>query len=734
MVEASRSGELKWLYEHIVERLPGLARLPARTSVLIQLLLMEALGLVLGKEYGVGPLALARGSLLIVAVALWSQVLLAVAPRLRFSVVVAGGQRRGGLQEVMAAYRRWLFHPWHLEAAPGLLMFIGAWIMLLHHHGGEGTVLEWMLGRSSETFLLLPVVLLSWDVCYRLGVGLWVAVFSGWRSYALAQVLEDGAEGGRILTLLELKWLRRMDRTLLLFPFISALVLLLFLPWAVLFYHLLGVTATTAGLGIAVLRFDGACIRATVRQGKARAGSRNLATGKVAGQPRLGRIDNHLGPLKDGARVAIIGAGPAGSLCAYFLRRMAKETGREFQVTLFDYKDFGLSGPRGCNMCAGVISGNLSRHLEAAEIHLPEEIIQSHIAGYRIITQAGEASLFPPAGAGRIVSVFRGNGPKFSATVGNVSFDDFLLENTRALGVEVIEEAVRGISLPGRGEGPAVITYGHREAQRRLEADVVVGAFGLSGNMPSLLKDLGIGYEPPESLRACQAEAWVGSDHISRVGKEHILVFSLGLPRMSFAALTPKKEHFTVTLVGQRPVQIPDLVAFLGHPRVREFLPKDWEPPEELCHCHPLVAVKGARAPFTDRLVVIGDASYSRYFKNGLESAFHTALFAAQTMVNYGISEKAFRRHYYPLCRREIIRDNAYGKLLFSLHARVAASTAVAQAQMDLFHGGSPSAQAFQRAAWDLFTGEKPYRTIARELARPQVMLRLLGLTAKRLT
>lgn len=433
-----------------------------------------------------------------------------------------------------------------------------------------------------------------------------------------------------------------------------------------------------------------------------------------------------LGPLRDGARVAIIGAGPAGSLCAYFLVRLAREEGRELRVTLFDYKDFTLSGPRGCNMCAGVISGSLSRHLEEVGICLPASIIQSRIEGYRIVTQAGEAGLLPPRGAREIVTVFRGNGPKYAPAEGNVSFDDFLLDNARSEGVEVVEEAVRGVRLPrSAGDGP-VVAYGHGARRREMEVEVVVGAFGLSSNMPWLLRELRFGYEPAESLRACQAEVMVGAEHISRVGEERIVVFSLGLPGITFAAFTPKKEHFTVTLVGRKPVKIPDLVAFLQDARVREYLPRGWEPPPQLCHCHPLVAVKGARMPFADRLVIIGDASYSRYFKNGLESAFHTALFAAQTMVRDGISGESFRRHYYPLCRREIVGDNWYGRMLFALHERVAARPTVAQAQMSLLRGKSASARAFQRGAWDLFTGEQPYRRIAGELARPGVMLGLL--------
>lgn len=259
-------GEQKWLYEHVVERVPGLSRLPARTSVLIQLLIMEALGLALGKAFAVEPMALARGSLLIIAVAASSELLLVVAPRLRLIKVMTGaeepeatGEEMGG---ILGAYGRWVFHPWHLEAAPGALMFVGAWMMLLPVRQEGASVLEQMLGRSPTPLLLLPVVLLSWDVCYRLGVGLWVAMLSAWRSLALCRMAKDAGGPGQAFRVLRLKWLRRMDRRMLLFPLTSGLVLLPLVPWAVPFYHLVGVAAVTAGLGMVALVLDGACIRA----------------------------------------------------------------------------------------------------------------------------------------------------------------------------------------------------------------------------------------------------------------------------------------------------------------------------------------------------------------------------------------------------------------------------------------------------------------------------------------
>jgi hypothetical protein len=43
--------------------------------------------------------------------------------------------------------------------------------------------------------------------------------------------------------------------------------------------------------------------------------------------------------------------------------------------------------------------------------------------------------------------------------------------------------------------------------------------------------------------------------------------------------------------------------------------------------------VSGARNPVADRLVVIGDANTGRYLKNGVESSFYTAMWAAKAML-----------------------------------------------------------------------------------------------------
>lgn len=63
--------------------------------------------------------------------------------------------------------------------------------------------------------------------------------------------------------------------------------------------------------------------------------------------------------LNDGSQIAIIGGGPAGSFFAHFASKFAKERGINVGITIFEGKSFHQKGPRGCNMCGGVISEKL---------------------------------------------------------------------------------------------------------------------------------------------------------------------------------------------------------------------------------------------------------------------------------------------------------------------------------------------------------------------------------------
>ncbi|MCK5093087.1 MAG: hypothetical protein KAR18_00085, partial [Spirochaetes bacterium] len=93
--------------------------------------------------------------------------------------------------------------------------------------------------------------------------------------------------------------------------------------------------------------------------------------------------------LKDGSKIAVIGAGPAGAFFADFAMHRARERRLNLSITLFDGKDFTQSGPKGCNLCAGVISETLIDRMCSIGIVLPEEKIQRKIEGYYLRLKTG---------------------------------------------------------------------------------------------------------------------------------------------------------------------------------------------------------------------------------------------------------------------------------------------------------------------------------------------------------
>ena len=102
---------------------------------------------------------------------------------------------------------------------------------------------------------------------------------------------------------------------------------------------------------------------------------------------------------------------------------------------------------------------------------------------------------------------------------------------------------------------------------------------------------------------------------------------------------------------------------FLDHPAVAAVLPAS-VPYEVTCRCLPQMNVRAPGVPFTDRVVMCGDAGSTRLFKDGLGAAYLMGKAAAKTAVFHGVSADHFRREYLPVYR-SIVNDNRYGKILF---------------------------------------------------------------------
>ena len=434
--------------------------------------------------------------------------------------------------------------------------------------------------------------------------------------------------------------------------------------------------------------------------------------------------------LTSGNRIAVVGAGPAGSFFAIELLRRARSLGLHFEVDIYDGKNFARKGAPGCNMCAGSIGHNLIEEIEHATTNIPSEVIHYELEGYAVHYQDASARLDNEPGR-RIYGVYRGAGPvSTERPEGARSFDQFLLDQAIKLGARHVAQNVHDIDVPDTLERrPAVRT----NEGGRAEYDLVIGAFGVNSQLGARLT---YGYQPPPMWKTCVIEARVAEEfQRERLGKL-IHFFVLKQADVRYVALIPKGEHVTVTAIGEN-VDVVSTERLLRESYIREYLPADWKLD---CHCHPRVAVGAARLPYSHRFCIVGDASDSRYLKNGVESALVTARLAAECVVNHGVSAGDFEAHFWGRCQQVFGRDNLYGRALFEIYDRIFPHPLIAPVYFAVLHAerraraapvggqGRPDSDALlSDALLAAFTGDQPYKRILMRALHPRLAARMAG-------
>jgi flavin-dependent dehydrogenase len=415
--------------------------------------------------------------------------------------------------------------------------------------------------------------------------------------------------------------------------------------------------------------------------------------------------------LESGSKVAIIGGGPAGSFFAHFIHKFAQEKGIQVSTTIFDGKDFLQKGPQGCNLCAGVVAESLEEKLRLEGIHIPEKRIISRIEGYYLHVD-GESLLLSYAENEKnaIATVFRGNGPRYSTFPEIISFDDFLLSWAQDVGAEVISAPIWDIKLPEDKSQSATVIYGQKENPQKNDVDLVVGAFGLNTYLMNKIKEMGFGYRAPSTLVIYQAELKLGREKILENFGKTIHVYMPKKSSIRYATVIPKGDYITITLIGKKDATQDIFQEFLTLADIQGKIAAS----EPHCVCSPKITVSPANKPFTHRFVMIGDASFSRHYKNGIESAFLTAKLAAETAIFSGVDALSFKKHYYKQAKKLIINDNIYGRLLFHVNDIISSIPVLTQSHLSLAkkqsHTGPP--QRIRLILWNMFTGNIPYRDI----------------------
>jgi flavin-dependent dehydrogenase len=148
----------------------------------------------------------------------------------------------------------------------------------------------------------------------------------------------------------------------------------------------------------------------------------------------------HLFP---GARVAIVGGGPAASFAALHLQRFARQLALPISVVIFERKNFGRRGPAGCNKCAGILSAHATRGLQELGLRVPEHLVLARLEGYTLHLAGHAIDIVRPDPNRTILSVYRGGGPLHGDLPPSVSFDAWLLSEAYAAGATLVTANVR---------------------------------------------------------------------------------------------------------------------------------------------------------------------------------------------------------------------------------------------------------------------------------------------------
>ena len=424
--------------------------------------------------------------------------------------------------------------------------------------------------------------------------------------------------------------------------------------------------------------------------------------------------------LRDGSRIAVIGAGPAGSMFSYFLLSMAETIGLELDVEIFEPRRFCHRGPAGCNHCGGIVSESLVQRLATEGIRLPDCVVQRGMESYTLHMDVGDVEIATPLMEKRIAAVYRGNGPRSSEPLETQSFDGYLLDLAQEKGARLIPSLVSDVRR--EDDRMTVICADNSRAVY----DLVVVATGINSRLVEMLETRTAEFARPERTKTFICEFKLGRDLIRETFGPSMHVFLLDIPRLEFAALIPKGDYVTLCLLGDD-IDENLIDQFFAAPEVRERFPGG-EIPGHVCHCYPRINTRSARPVYGDRLVFIGDSGSTRLFKDGIGAAYRTSKAAAKTVVFHGVNAQAFHDHYAPLCRK-ISNDNQVGKLVFNVASLVQKARFARRGILQMTAHEQHQEESPRRMSgvlWDLFSGSASYTNVFLRTLHPAYVGNLL--------
>ncbi|MEE8424018.1 MAG: hypothetical protein V3S49_05705 [Thermodesulfobacteriota bacterium] len=412
--------------------------------------------------------------------------------------------------------------------------------------------------------------------------------------------------------------------------------------------------------------------------------------------------------LEDGANIAVIGGGPTGSFFSIFALKMAKMVDKELNITIFDPKDFTKDGPGGCNRCGGIISELLVQTLAVEGINLPDSVVQKGINSYNLHTNHGSVYIATPSQEKTIATVYRGGGPKGIIGKDKESFDKFLLSTAVKEGA--VHNPIKIDKVEYRNKRPVLFS----QDQKIQEPDLVVGAFGVNSTASKIFEDIEFGYKKPHTVTTAIAEIGFDKSIISEYFGNSIHLFLLPIKDIKFAAMIPKGTYVTLCILGKN-MNANTVNDFLAHPVVEGVLPATI-PYKLNCCCLPKMNIKAPKIPFTDRVVMCGDAGSTRLFKDGLGAAYIMGKAAAKTAVLQGVSKQHFQEDYYPVYK-SIIIDNWFGRYLYTITDLYKNYKILSKGMLAVVKAEQRDSNSHKRLSsilWDMFTGNERYKNVFR--------------------
>ncbi len=220
-----------WVYESIIGALPGVS-ISRRAALAIQFVGFEAAVLVLAWFYSLWTAAIA-GTVAVAVATVGS------AEMLRIARLTRG-------EGVPDAYRRMLFSS-SVEVVLGVLAFVAlvTHLFVWDIQSGGTSLVERLFGPDPPVVVVYLMLLVLWDVCYRIGTGWWASVAALWRSVRFPLDAETRQS------------LRRADMETCGFGLVQLVFVPFLLDQPVLLVavvgHVVAVTAVT-GLSLAALR------------------------------------------------------------------------------------------------------------------------------------------------------------------------------------------------------------------------------------------------------------------------------------------------------------------------------------------------------------------------------------------------------------------------------------------------------------------------------------------------